>query len=146
MKTKAWTAFIILVAMAMFPGQALAAICFQMTPVSQTTPYIDIVVLEVDGGPAGIYYNLLGEVVNACGDGTSMLLNGAAHLRDDGKAHFGIRVQSVMTIESGSCLPYSIQGTLDPPSFNSGAGFVGNNAGGITAVTFSSVECPAIPQ
>ncbi len=148
MKTKTWKAIILLIlpVMAMLPLPALAAICFQMTPISGTTPYTDVIVLEVDGGPAGIYHNLLGEVVNACGDGTSMPLNGVAHLRDDGKAHFAITVHSFIVENSAvPCLSYSVQGTLDPTSFNSGAGFLSTNSG-VNAITISAVDCPDIPQ
>jgi len=132
---------ILLVTMAaLFPTQAMAAICFQLSP------YSDVVVLELQGAPAGGFLNLIGEVVGTCGDGTSMPFNGTAHLRDDGKAHIGFVVHSPDVTSTVTCTPYSVQGTLDPPSFNSGAGFVGSASLAATAVTFVSVSCPAIPQ
>ena len=54
MMTKIWTGIIVLGVMAMLPLPAIAAICFQMMPISRTTQYTDVIVLEVDGGPAGI--------------------------------------------------------------------------------------------
>ena len=135
------TLAILLVTMGLLlPGQALAAVCFNVSP------YIDVVVLELQGEPAGGYFNLVGEVVGTCGEGTSMPFNGTAHLRNDGKAHFGLVVHSPDVTSTVSCAPYSMQGTLDPPSFNSGAGFIGSSSVAATAVTFSAVACPAIPQ
>ena len=133
---RTWTLIAAITLSLLIPAHALAAICFQLAP------YDDIIVLEIQGEPAGGFYNLLGEAVGSCGEGTSFLVSGAAHLREDGKAHFGITVSSAAV----NCVPFTVQGTLDPPSFNSGDGYVGQWTSANTAVTFTAVTCPAIPQ
>lgn len=121
----------------LLPLQALAAICFNLSPLP------DVAVIEI-AGQGGDFFSLVGEVVNWCGPGTSSPLSGSAHLRSDGKAHFGVSVHALDG--SATCNPGWFTGTLDPPSFNSGSGFY-NRFGGTTAVTFVAASCPLIlPQ
>ena len=123
----------------LLPAQALAAVCF--TP----SPFVaDVLVIEVTGS-AGGFFSLAGEEVGACGPGTSMPLHGSAHLKADGKAHFGVTVLS----SSGNppCVPGIYQGVVDPPAYTSGSGFHQNLATGVTTpVTFIPAACPGLPQ
>ncbi len=135
-----WTCLIALTLVALLPAPALATICFQLAPFS------DVVVLEIHGDPVGGFYSLIGEDVGPCGPTTSMPLVGTAHLRADGKAHIGLVVNSANDDGVIDCRPFTIQGTLDPPSFNSGAGFIGSSNQVATAITFTSAACPALPQ
>ena len=114
------------------PTQALAAVCLRPSPAQ------DILVIEVEGQPAGAYVNLAEEDVGTCGPGTAMPLNGAARFGPDGKVHFGISTHST----TPSCAPFRIQRTLDPSSFTSGSGFAGNAMLVGVAVTFVPVACP----
>lgn len=121
----------------LLPLQALAAICFNLSPLP------DVAVIEI-AGQGGDFFSLVGEVVNWCGSGTSSPISGSAHLRSDGKAHFGVSSHDIGP--SPTCGPGWIQGTLDPPSFNSGSGFY-NKYAGTAAVTFVAASCPLIlPQ
>lgn len=118
------------------PLPALAAVCFRASPL------IDIAVIEVEGA-AGPFFSLIGEVVNWCGTNTSMPLSGSAHIRPDGNAHFGVSIQGVV---GTTCAPGWYQGTLNPPTFDTGTGFHRNAFGSTTTLTFSAVSCPTIPQ
>ena len=133
---RTWTVIAAIAVSLLIPAPTLAAICFQLSP------YDDVVVLEIHGEPAGGFFALVGETVGSCGEGTSLPLNGTAHLREDGKAHVGFAVYSATT----GCIPFAVQGTLDPPSFDSGTGFVGNASLGSLAVTFVPATCPTLPQ
>ncbi len=132
MKTRTIICAVVLAAL--LPVQALAAVCFQLAPAQ------DVLVIEVDGQPAGGYFNLVGEDVGTCGPGTAMPLNGTAHFRSDGNVHFGVIIHST----TSSCAPFTIQGILDPPFFTSGSGFVGNAIVSGIPVTFAPVSCPGI--
>lgn len=123
----------------LLPLQALAAICFNVSP------FTDVAVIEL-AGQGGDFFSLVGEVVNWCGSGTSMPLSGSAHLRSDGKAHFGVSIHGPVGAPTATCVPGWYQGTLSPPSFNSGSGFHRNDLGTVTAITFVPVSCPLIPQ
>ena len=88
-------------------------------------------------------FRLVGEVIGICGPGTSGPLNGNAHLRPDGVAHLGM----VYHIGGGpGCPPAFVHGTLNPPSFNSGSGFLWFLNGPNEPVGFSPAACPPLPQ
>jgi hypothetical protein len=125
----------VVVALALVPSPALAAICFSVS--GFTT-----VMLTGFPGPEG-FFPLVGEAVNTCRlpgggpSGQTAPLNGVAHGRGDGSAHFAIFVGG-----TASCAPISIQGTLDPPFFGSGGGTVDNlGIGGSDAVAFAPASC-----
>lgn len=126
----------------LLPAQALAAVCFTPGPFSPQ----EVLVIEVTGSGGG-FFSLAGEYVGACGPGTSMPLHGSAHLRPDGSAHFAVSIISA----ASQCLPFRIQGTVNPPAFNNGSGFhqidlLVNNQIVTTPVTFIPATCPGLPQ
>lgn len=126
------------VVLVLLPLPAIAAVCFNASPL------LDVVVMDV-AGQGGSFFSLAGEVVGWCGTGTSMPLSGAAHIRPDGKAHFGISIHGPVG-SPATCVPGWYQGTLNAPAFNTGTGFHRNALGGTTALTFVAVTCPTIPQ
>ena len=131
-------------ALVLLPVQTWAAVCFNVVRGVVT----DVVVIEVVG-QAGPFFSLVGEALIACGTGTnSMPLSGSAHVRSDGKAHFGISISS-LTVPSGlvaPCVPVWIQGTLDPPAFNTGTGVVRFEGSPSAAFPFTAASCPPLPQ
>src|SRR5687767_3473083 len=89
------------------------------------------------------FFSVVGEVVNWCGPGTSMPLSGSAHINAAWNIHFGISVHGTVPT---TCTPGWYQGTINGPTFNSGAGFLRNEGGSELAVTFTRVACPPLPQ
>jgi hypothetical protein len=121
----------------LLPAQAFPAICFQVVGTDT------VILLEVEGTPAGGYFNLVGAA--AFGPGVVIPLNGSAYLRQDGYAHFGAISYAIAPPDIS---PYSVTGLLVPPSFNSGAGVIywGGLGTVLSAeVTFAAVACPARP-
>ncbi len=123
----------------LLPAQALA-VCFQdqWGDIFKVRPAVQV----------GIFFSLVGEFVGATGGltlpgGTSFPLVGSAHLRPDGKRHFGATVYAVDAFN----VPFWVQGTLDPPSFDSGSGVESDLSFGLNALTFSPAACPdELPQ
>lgn len=125
----------------LLPLQAWATVCFKMTT------FADVFVIEAVG-TVGPFVSLVGELVGRCGPGTSAPISGTAHMRADGKAHFGLAMLSPAITAAGECPGGWVQGTVDPPNFNSGTGAIQNTSGGVVNVTFVPVSpCPPpLPQ
>jgi hypothetical protein len=129
---------------ALLPAQAFAAICFQVTLAgAQPSPTDTVILLELEGPPAGGYFNLVGAAAFTAD--VVIPLNGSAYLRQDGLAHFGAISYA---LSPPDITPYSVTGLLEPPAFDSGPGFIhwsGSNTNLTADVTFSGVSCPARP-
>ena len=119
----------------LLPLQARAQICFAVAPLNQ------VLVLSLTGPPApGGFFNLVGIRVNDLPSTPDRFnpLNGSAHLRLDGKAHFGVIIHG-----GDATTPVEWwQGTLNPPDFNTGTGFYRESGGGSGPLTFSPAPCP----
>ncbi len=121
----------------LLPAQAFPAICFQIAPIEM------VILLEVEGTPAGGYFNLVGAAAFTAE--VVIPLNGSAYLRQDGYAHFGAISYAIAPPDIS---PFSVAGLLAPPAFNSGLGAIywsGEGTAFSYEVTFSAVACPARP-
>jgi hypothetical protein len=132
---------LLVVIICLLPAQGFAAVCFQST--STDTERTDNIKLAV-GAPVEEFFPLLGEAVRvSCSESAeSAPLTGTAHLRSDGKAHFSVFIGG-----TAGCFPLIIEGTLDPPAFNTGSGNIdipSNETFGTT--TFTAISCPSLPQ
>ena len=148
MRNRSFLVFVLV--MLLLPVQAFAAGCFRATTPGGTKWDIKVTV----EGSAEEFFNLVGEGIHvSCAATESAPLNGAAHLRSDGKAHF-----NVVFGGTSHCFPAFIQGILNPPAFNTGSGTVDipsvtfvNPATGVglgfsAPVTITSLStCPPLP-
>ena len=123
----------------LLPAQALAGICFKSTTGTGEQMIVKLTV----AGQAEEFFNLLGEAIHTAGCATSESspLNGTAHLRSDGKVHFGMTVRGTL-----HCDPVMLQGLLNPPSYDSGSGTFDIVNGDYGNASFSAVACPSLPQ
>ena len=120
-------------ALVLLPLRAQAAVCINPSPLTE------VWVIEI-AGQGGPFFSLVGEMVGRCGPATSYPLIGSAHLRPDGKAHFG------GTISAPDCSPGWFTGILAPPNFNSGSGIFQYYTGSANNLTFVPATCPTLPQ
>jgi hypothetical protein len=129
--------------LALTPAAAFpATTCFRIVG----TQNVHVIVLTA-AGAGDQFFSLVGEDVATgfCSHGQqSFPFTGSAHARADGTVHFGLRVDF---IDAGSCVPFTVQGTLNPPAFNTGTGFFRYDDGSLNeTVTFTAETCPALPN
>ncbi len=119
-----------------------AATCFRIVG----TQNVHVLVLTA-AGAGDQFFSLVGEDVATgfCSHNQqSFPFTGSAHARADGTVHFGVRVDF---IDAGPCVPFTVQGTLNPPAFNTGTGFFRYDDGSLNeTVTFTAESCPALPD
>src|SRR5262245_54210913 len=128
------TAHIITVAVTLLllPAHVLAAVCFNIGGAQVFT-------LELQG-VAGSFFTLVGDFSSACDGPRNVPITGSGHLRADQTAHIALTVPSATV----NCFPFSVEGTLTPPFYNSGSGTYTNALGISGPLTFTGALCPGV--
>src|SRR5574341_2205134 len=105
---------------ALLPGPALASTCVSAAEVGMPP----VMTLVIDVAPVGSFFTLVGEIVPLPGDPCTAgaPIVGSAHLRGDGKVHFGLMGLSVAP-PATDCFAIWLTGTVDPPSYTTGTAF-----------------------
>jgi hypothetical protein len=120
-------------ALLLMPAQALAALCFTDSELGA------VYVLEL-AGITGVFGSLVGAANLDCLDAQYFPLTGTGFLEAGGKARIALTVPA----STSQCFPFTLQGALDPPAFNSGTGFFIESPGVFFRpdVVISPAPCP----